>query len=315
MNELVKIGTRGSKLALWQAEWVRDQLADRFPAIEFELNIIRTTGDAQQNVSLSLIGGQGVFTKELESALLRREIDLAVHSLKDLPTTLPSELLIAVITEREDPRDALVPPNGRPAPGNSLLDLETNAVMGTSSPRRAAQLRALRPDLQIRELRGNIDTRLAKLDAGDYDYIVLASAGLRRLGWADRIGFPIAPDEMLPAVGQGALGLEIRADDDETANTIAALNHSETHIACLAERSFLRAAGGGCQLPLTAHAQVDQGTVAIQGLMIDDTTGLVLRKHHKGDAEDAEILGQQLAHEMLAELAGASSSSSAPSIQ
>ncbi len=302
MSELLKIGTRGSKLALWQAEWGRDQLAERYPKIKFELDIIRTTGDAQQTVSLSLIGGQGVFTKELESALLRREIDLAVHSLKDLPTTLPAELLIGVITEREDPRDALIPRIGHSAPGNSLLELEENAVVGTSSPRRAAQLRALRPDLRIKELRGNIDTRLAKLDAGDYDYIVLASAGLRRLGWSDRIGFPIEPSEMLPAVGQGALGFEIRADDDETANIISALNHPETHVACLAERSFLRAAGGGCQLPLTAHARVLDGQVFVEGLMIDDSTGRVVRQHREGGAADAEIIGEQLAHEMLAEL-------------
>jgi hydroxymethylbilane synthase len=306
MNESVTIGSRGSKLALWQAEWVRDQLRSRYPAVDVELKIIRTTGDAQQTVSLSQIGGQGVFTKELESALLHHEIDLAVHSLKDLPTTLPAELTIRAITEREDPSDALVPKKGRSASGDSLLDLEENAVVGTSSPRRAAQLRALRPDVRIRELRGNIDTRLAKLDAGEYDYIILASAGLRRLGWAERIGFPIAPNEMLPAVGQGALGIEIRADDSLVAAMVAQLNHRETGIACLAERSFLRAAGGGCQLPLTAYARAEKNQVSIDGLMIDDGTGRILRQQVDGETDDAEVLGEQLARAMLAELTNAS---------
>jgi hydroxymethylbilane synthase len=289
-------------LALWQAEWVRDQLRLRFPSATFERKIIRTTGDAQQAVSLSQIGGQGVFTKELENALLNHEIDLAVHSLKDLPTALPAELTIIAITEREDPRDALVPRNGRSAPGDSLLELEENVVVGTSSPRRAAQLRALRPDLRIKELRGNIDTRLAKLDAGEYDYIVLASAGLRRLGWAERIGFPIAPDEMLPAVGQGALGIEIRTDDSRVTEMVTELNHRDTRIACLAERSFLRAAGGGCQLPLTAHAHVDNVRVLIDGLMIDDSTGRIVRRQVEGAADEAEVLGEQLARAMLLEL-------------
>ena len=305
MSELVNIGTRGSKLALWQAGWVRDQLASRFPALTFELKIIRTTGDAQQTVSLSQIGGQGVFTKELESALLRHEIDLAVHSLKDLPTTLPDELSIPAITEREDPRDALVPRQGHSAPSVSILDLEEGAVVGTSSPRRAAQLRGWRPDLRIKELRGNIDTRLSKLDAGDYDYIVLASAGLRRLGWTDRIGFPIAPAEMLPAVGQGALGIEIRAGDSTVAEIIAPLNHRDTQIACRAERSFLRAAGGGCQLPLTAHAQMHDDRISLDGLMIDEGSGRIVRQHSEGAAADAEALGEKLALVMLKELSNA----------
>lgn len=302
MSETIKIGTRGSKLALWQAEWVRDQLAARYPAQKVELTIVRTTGDAQQTVSLSQIGGQGVFTKELENALLCGDIDLAVHSLKDLPTTLPDELLIAAITEREDPRDALILPAGSRTTVNSLLDLAPNAVVGTSSPRRSAQLRALRPDLTIKELRGNIDTRLGKLDAGDYDAIILACAGLRRLDWGNRISLAIAPDEMLPAVGQGALGIEIRAEDEATLRLVGALNHAATHVACLAERSFLRAAGGGCQLPLTAYARVQDGRIAVDGVMFDDASGRVLRERVAGALKAAEAIGEQLAETMLGEL-------------
>lgn len=301
MTQTITIGTRGSKLALWQAEWVRTELSARFPAAVFELKILKTSGDIQQNVSLSVIGGQGVFTKELENALLRREIDVAVHSLKDLPTILPDELCLGAITEREDARDALIPRKDRPIEFNSLLELAAGAVVGTSSPRRAAQLRNLRSDLDITELRGNIDTRLGKLDAGNYDYILLACAGLRRLGWGDRIGFPIATAEMLPAVGQGALGIEIRTDDETTAEYVGGLNHPNTQAACLAERAFLRAAGGGCQLPLTAHAQVTGDDIMINGLLIDEGSGNAFRRAVSGPATDAESLGQELAQAMLNE--------------
>jgi hydroxymethylbilane synthase len=309
MSEKVKIGTRGSKLALWQAEWVREELSARFPAREFVLEIIKTTGDVQQDVSLTSIGGQGVFTKELEGALLRGEIDLAVHSLKDLPSSIPLELTIAAVTKREDPRDALVPRLNQQVPGKSLLDLAPGAVVGTSSPRRAAQLRVLRPDLTIKELRGNIDTRLRKLDAGDYDYIVLACAGLRRLGWADRIGFPISTREMLPAVGQGALGIEIRTGDASTFALLRELNHFPTAAACLAERSFLRAAGGGCQLPLTAHGLVIDAELTVIGLLIEDGGATDMRRLSSGPVMEAESIGEDLAVAMLREwqsLAGSS---------
>lgn len=301
MTQAVTIGTRGSKLALWQAEWVRAELSRRFPAASFELKILKTSGDIQKDVSLSVIGGQGVFTKELESALLRHEIDLAVHSLKDLPSILPDELCLGAITEREDARDALVPRKDRPVDFKSLMELAPGALVGTSSPRRAAQLRNLRPDLTVTELRGNIDTRLAKLDAGNYDYILLACAGLRRLSWAARIGFPIATGEMLPAVGQGALGIEIRTDDEATANYVSSLDHPATRAACLAERAFLRAAGGGCQLPLTAHAIVTGDDIMINGLLIDEGTGNAFRRGISGPMTDAESLGQELALAMLAE--------------
>jgi hydroxymethylbilane synthase len=303
-RRIVNVGTRGSKLALWQANWVLGRLAAARPEIDFTVKIVKTSGDVQKDASLSVIGGQGVFTKELESALLREEIDLAVHSLKDLPTIIPGELQLGAIAEREDPRDALVNRIDRPAPGDSLLDLEPGAVVGTSSPRRVAQLRALRPDLRIEDMRGNVDTRLGKLDAGNYDYIVLACAGLRRLGWADRIGFPIAASEMLPAVGQGALGIEIRTGDAAIAELVQALDHRPTRLACLAERAFLRTAGGGCQLPLTAHAQVVDENISIDGLMIDEPTGAVLRNSNGGAAIEAEELGNALAVAMLKDLSG-----------
>jgi hydroxymethylbilane synthase len=310
VKQTVIIGTRGSKLALWQAEWAREQLTLHNPRHEIVLKVIKTSGDVQKHASLSAIGGQGVFTKELEGALLRNEIDIAVHSLKDLPTFMPNELCLGAITEREDPRDALVSQVNQKLDGNSLLDLKTGAIVGTSSPRRAAQLRGLRPDFQIKELRGNVDTRLAKLDAGDYDFIVLACAGLRRLGWAERIGFAIAPPEMLPAVGQGALGVQIRLADTITAEMVSQLDHETTRGACLAERSFLRAAGGGCQLPLTAHAIVSGSEIRIDGLLIEEVSDVALRRSVIGPAAEAETLGEQLAQTMLAELPHVAASSS-----
>src|SRR5215213_214535 len=206
-NRLV-IGSRGSKLALWQSEWVRSSLIALHPQLEVHIEIIKTTGDVLKDAPLTVIGGKGVFTKEIEEALLDERIDLAVHSLKDLPTVLPEGLSIAAVTEREDARDALILRAGLPLERPSIRNLPRGAVVGTSSPRRVAQLKSLRQDLRVKELRGNVDTRLRKLDAGDYDAIILACAGLRRLGLAERISAPVETDEMLPAVGQGALGIE-----------------------------------------------------------------------------------------------------------
>ncbi|HKP72805.1 MAG TPA: hydroxymethylbilane synthase, partial [Pyrinomonadaceae bacterium] len=216
MREHFIIGSRGSKLALWQAEWVKSRLTELRPQTEIRIEIIKTSGDVMRDVPLAVIGGKGVFTKELEEALLAEEIDLAVHSLKDLPTTLPDNLAIAAVTEREDPRDALILREGVAGNDASLRTLPHGAVVGTSSLRRQAQLKHLRPDVSIKDLRGNVDTRLRKLDEGGYDAIILASAGLRRLGFAHRINAAIAPAEMLPAVGQGALGIETRAADVRT---------------------------------------------------------------------------------------------------
>ena len=241
------IASRGSQLALWQARWVEARLSEL--GHQCHIEIIKTTGDKITDTPLAQLGattgGKGLFTKEIEEALLDGRADLAVHSLKDLPTELPKGLAIAAVPERDDPRDALI--------GRTLAELESGETVGTSSLRRAAQLRRLRPDLRLESIRGNVDTRLRKLDEGQYAAIVLAAAGLRRLGWADRIAEILPPETMCPAVGQGALAIETRADGPARA-ACAALDHADTHAAVAAERAFLRALGGGCQVPIGAYA-------------------------------------------------------------
>src|ERR687886_1219277 len=237
--ELV-IGSRGSKLALWQSEWVKARLEALGAGASVRIEIFKTSGDVMRDVPLALIGGQGAFTKELELALLDRRVDIAVHSLKDLPTVVPEGLSITATPEREDPRDALVLRAGADAEGASLKSLAAGAVVGTSSLRRIAQLKHLRPDLRIKDLRGNVDTRLRKLDEGEYDALILASAGLRRLGLAERISAAIEQEEMLSAVGQGSLGVETRSDDEETNALVARLDDPRTRAAGTAERALLR---------------------------------------------------------------------------
>ncbi|MBC7931888.1 MAG: hydroxymethylbilane synthase, partial [Rubrivivax sp.] len=222
------IGSRGSKLALWQSDWVKAQLEALDPSVSVSVEIIKTMGDVMRDVPLATIGGQGAFTKEIETALLDCRVDIAVHSLKDLPTIIPGGLSITATPEREDPRDALVLRARADARDASIKNLPEGATVGTSSLRRIAQLKFLRPDVQIKDMRGNVDTRLRKLDAGDYDAVILASAGLRRLGFAQRISAAIEIEEMLPAVSQGALGVETRADDAETNALVARLDHSAT---------------------------------------------------------------------------------------
>lgn len=297
-NQLI-IGSRGSKLALWQAEWVRARLGELESSVEVRIEIIKTSGDVLRDVPLSVIGGKGVFTKELEEALLDGRIDIAVHSLKDLPTLLPAGLSIAAVTEREDARDALVLPAGTEGAISSLRQLATAACVGTSSPRRAAQLRYLRPDLRVEELRGNVDTRLRKLDAGEYDAIILASAGLRRLGLERRISASVGVAEMLPAVGQGALGIETRAGDDATNRLVARLNHEPTRAACAAERALLRALGGGCQVPIAAHATTEGARLRLDALAAAIDGASVVRDSIEGDATDAERVGAKLAAMLL----------------
>lgn len=290
MTRSLVIGSRGSKLALWQAEHVKTRLEQLNPNVSYRIEIIKTTGDVKPD-PLSQIGGKGVFTKELEEALLDRRIDIAVHSLKDLPTVLPDELRISAIGEREDPRDALV----SKLPIEGIGDLPSGVTVGTSSPRRLAQLRNARPDLVIKELRGNVDTRLRKLDEGQYDAIILACAGLRRLGLASRITVAIDPAQMIPAVGQGALGVETRASDEFTIEQVRVLDHESTRVACLAERSFLRALGGGCQLPIAAHATVESELVHLTGLVAAPDGSQIVRDQITGNTADAELLGEQLA--------------------
>jgi hydroxymethylbilane synthase len=287
-------------LALWQAEWVRARLVGVEPTAEVRIEIIKTSGDVMRDVPLAVIGGQGVFTKELEEALLDGRIDIAVHSLKDLPTIIPDALAITAIAEREDARDALVLREGASQTFSSLRDLPEGASVGTSSLRRAAQLKHLRPDLSIKDLRGNVDTRLRKLDAGEYDAVILASAGLRRLGFERRISAFISVEEMLPAVGQGALGVETRAGDEDTNRIVARLNHEPTRAACTAERALLRALGGGCQVPIAAHATSDGAQkMRLEALAADVSGEHVIRDAIEGDVQDAERMGAKLAAMLL----------------
>jgi hydroxymethylbilane synthase len=300
MKSHLIIGSRGSKLALWQAEWVRSQLLTQHPQRDVRVEIIKTTGDVMKTEPLKIIGGKGVFTKELEEALLDERIDIAVHSLKDLPTIVPESLHIAAITEREDPRDALVMRRAGPIIENpSIANLREGAVVGTSSPRRLAQLKHLRPDLSIRELRGNVDTRLRKLDAGEYDAVILAAAGLRRLGFESRISAAISPEEMLPAVGQGALGIETRTADAETIELLSPLNHAQTRAACTAERAMLRALGGGCQLPIAGHAKTHAGQLRLEGLVAGVNADVIIREAIEGEISEAQTLGHTLGTRLL----------------
>lgn len=300
MKSILTIGSRGSRLALWQAAWVKTALETRHTQLEVEIQIIKTSGDVMKNESLAVIGGKGVFTKELEEALLDGRIDLAVHSLKDLPTVLPENLTIAAITEREDARDALMLRADLKAETHSLSTLPPAAVVGTSSPRRLAQLKHARPDLQVKDLRGNVDTRLRKLDAGWYDAVILAAAGLRRLGWAERISAYLEPEEMLPAVGQGALGIETRADDQGTIKFVATLEHAGTRAACVAERALLRELGGGCQLPIAAHASVNGEHLRLDGLVASVNGEKLISEAIEGKTKDAMQLGKELADRLLA---------------
>ncbi len=288
------IGSRGSKLALWQANWVKECLAESGHAARIEE--IRTSGDRQQDRSLVAIGGKGVFVKEIEEALLAGRIDLAVHSLKDLPTAQPDGLAVTCIPHREDPRDLLVSRQE----GVRLEDLPGGAVIGTGSPRRACQIRARRADLQIRDLRGNVDTRLKKLERDEYAAIVLACAGVRRLGLAVA-GTPFEFDCMLPAVGQGALAIETRADDGALPPILAPLHHDATARAVRAERAFLSGLGGGCQAPVGSIGVIEGGRLVLRGLVGDPDSGRIMRDRLEGPTVDPERLGAELANRLLAQ--------------
>ena len=298
MIRKLTIGTRGSQLAMWQTNWVRSEIESRHSDIEIEIQVISTKGDRVLDVSLPKLGeqGKGLFTKELEEAIFEHRVDLAVHSLKDLPTELPAGLHIGAICEREDVRDALVARGAI----KSFDQLAQRALIGTSSLRRQAQLRAVRPDLVIEPIRGNVDTRLRKLDEGQYDAIVLAAAGLHRLGHRDRITEHLSEDLMLPAVGQGALAIETREDDAATAEIIHELNHETTRLACEAERVFLKGLGGGCLVPIAAHATIEADVMTLSGLVASPDGLEVVRAKKSGPSPDAALLGQQLADELLA---------------
>jgi len=277
---MIVIGSRGSQLALWQARHVASKLK-----VESRIDIIKTTGDKIQDVPLSQVGGKGLFTKEIEEALLDRRIDLAVHSLKDMPSELPPGLTLAAIPEREDPRDALL---GAP--------LREGARVGTSSLRRSVQLMAMQRGVSIETLRGNLDTRIRKLDEGQYDTIILAAAGLRRLGWADRISQLIAVDVMIPAVGQGALAIETRDDSSEAQQIARTLEHQASRMAVTAERAFLAVFGGGCQVPIGAHATLENGSIHLRAFVSEPDGSHAKRGELTGS--DPVTVGQQLANQL-----------------
>jgi len=288
------IATRASRLALWQAEHVRDRLRTLYPACAVELLTLTTRGDQILDRTLSKVGGKGLFVKELENALLDGRADLAVHSLKDVPVDLQAPFELCAILDRADPRDAFV--SNRYA---SLADLPAGAVVGTSSLRRESQIRARFPELVVKPLRGNLDTRLGKLDKGEYDAIVLAAAGLERLGLATRIRSLLDPADSLPAAGQGALGIEIRNDRDDMRAWLAPLISAPTTSCVLAERAVSRRLGGSCQVPLAAFAQISGDTLSLRALVASPDGVRMVRTAHSGPVADAETLGEAAAQELL----------------
>lgn len=292
MNTL-KVGTRGSKLARIQTESILSQLKNHFPELTVETVIISSIGDRVQDKPLSEIGGSGLFTCELEKALLSGEVDLAVHSMKDLPAVLPEGLRLAPCPLRADPRDVLVLAEGY----ETLAALPAGAKIGTGSPRRALQLAALRPDLDIVPIRGNVDTRLGKVGV-QVDGVVLAAAGLTRAGYADRITAFLQPEEMLPAPAQGILALEIRADDNELLTMLEVLSHSETQLAADAERAFLRASGAGCHAPVAAHCRVEDNRLVLTALFGREGTDTYVTGSLSGTLDEAESLGRTLAEKL-----------------
>jgi len=291
----LRIGTRGSALALAQATLVQQQIQDRYPQIAVDLEIIKTTGDKIQDVPLAKIGGKGLFTKEIELAILAGEVDLGVHSMKDVPTEVPEGLVIGITTSREDPRDAFISRKYQ-----ALEEVPPGGRLGTGSLRRRAQLLNLRPDLEIVPLRGNVDTRLRKLVAENLDAVILATAGLRRLGRAEEITAVIPAEVMVPAIGQGALGLEYRQDDEETRDILAFLDDPATRVAVAAERAFLARLEGGCQVPIAAYGELQEGTVVLDGLIGDLNGSRIFRDRIAGDPAEAAALGRRLAERLLA---------------
>ncbi len=290
---MIRIATRRSALARWQANHVAELLRAREPGLEVRLHEITTRGDRILEVPLAEVGGKGLFVKEIEEALLARQAEVAVHSMKDLPAVLAPGLMVGAVPEREDPRDALCSSTAR-----SLAELPRGARVGTSSLRRSAQLKALRPDLRIEVVRGNVETRLRKGET-ELDAVVLAYAGLKRLGLAGRARYVFDPSEMLPAVAQGALALEARADDAATLARLARLEHPESRVRVEAERGFLRRLEGGCQVPLAAHATVRSGTVTLRGLVASLDGTRVVRGERSGPAAHAAGIGEALAEELL----------------
>lgn len=296
----IRIATRQSPLALWQAEYVKQQLEKHHPGIHVELVPLKTRGDKILDTPLAKIGGKGLFVKELEIAMLEHKADIAVHSMKDVPMEFPQGLCLQTICKREDPFDALVSNQFQ-----SLKQLPYGAIVGTSSLRRQCQLRALRPDLNIRDLRGNVGTRLNKLDNGEFDAIILASAGLKRLGLTQRIAASIPPEQILPAGGQGAVGIECRSDDEQLHELLKPLNHAQTSDRVMAERAMNQRLQGGCQVPIGCFATIqDNDQLWLRGLVgaVNGTT--IIQSEQTGLSKDAKQLGITLAEQLLEKGAG-----------
>jgi hydroxymethylbilane synthase len=289
----LRIGTRGSLLAKWQAEYVRKRLFSA-AGVEAEIIVIKTSGDKFANAPLTQIGGKGIFVKELEDALMEESIDIAVHSVKDIPTEIPPRLSFPAVFRREDVRDCLIS-----ASGATLANLRQGARIGTGSLRRQAQLRHIRPDLDVRDLRGNVDTRLRKAQSGEYDAILLAKAGLDRLGWSDRITETFAPDVFLPAVGQGAIAAECRLSDPEATEVLASLDDAESRTAIIAERSLLSALQGGCQVPLGAWARTERGELVLEACVCSVDGSQYVRQRATAPPEQAAALGEHVARLLL----------------
>ena len=294
MQKLIKIGTRKSLLALAQSNGIKVQIEKQYPETTVELNKIMTKGDKILDVPLAKVGGKGLFVKELEDAMLSGVADIAVHSMKDVPAELPKGLHLGIITKREDPRDAFVSNYYK-----SLNELPQGVKIGTSSLRRRAQLSILRPDLVIEDLRGNLDTRLRKLDEGRYEAIILAAAGLNRLKLSDRITSLFDSADMLPAVGQGAVGIEMRSADQDLLAGLDFLEHHDTTVAVTAERAFLLTLEGGCQVPIAGYCRVNGDRITLTGLVASVDGREVLKKSSSGSAKDAEEIGRNLARELL----------------
>ena len=288
------IGSRGSQLALWQANWVKSQLENLHGNADISIRVITTSGDKIKDVPLSKIGGKGLFVKEIEEALLAKEIDLAVHSVKDVPIEIPSQLEISIITKRENPLDALISKNGK-----KLADLPQGATIGTSSLRRSSQLLNYRNDFKIYPLRGNVDTRLKKVEEGKYDAILLASAGLNRLGWSNRITEEISHEIIIPAMGQGALGIETRLGDSKTYNFICSLNHEQTNYEVSAERALVGKLDGGCQVPIGAYAKIKGDLITLKGLVASLDGKIIHKSEIIRPIDDAINIGQDLGEELL----------------
>ena len=298
-KNIIRIGTRASLLALWQANWIKDTLEEQNTGIKVELIKIKTTGDKILDVPLAKVGGKGLFVKEIEDALLSNKIDLAVHSMKDVPTDLPEGLHIASVTEREDPRDALLSRGGC-----KMMELPHNAKIGTSSLRRQAQILNVRPDFEINQLRGNLDTRIKKLTTKELDAVILAAAGIRRMGWTDKITEYISTEVCLPAIGQGAVGVETRVDDETINGLVSRLNHEPTSIAVRAERAFLKRLEGGCQVPIAAFGEINGKKIKLRGLVGRIDGSEIIKDSLEGSVERVEEIGEELAKKLLSMGAG-----------